>query len=173
VLKIAAGVFLGICAAFLCYVVINTMEIRARTKQLAAESASEAKATAEAYQARISDATNRINSLTADELIEVCGQPLPRYSFSAGLVGRVMVYAGTDGYKVGFNFLCINGKDCVNVGVGMRRTPDDEDLNHPGKYETYSTTNHQQHLPDPPASQIVELPCLIRLAELPRRGTGK
>lgn len=81
-----------------------------------------------------------------------------------------MGYAGTDGHEIHFKFLCVTGKEnfCVVV-QGMTRD-DDDDGNHPANYETFRMTNNKLHLPDPPDSEIVELPCLIGLAEAHEKG---
>src|SRR5437868_6522533 len=100
VLKIAAGAFIGIVAAFLVYKGIDAWETKARIRR----SMEEQRLRAEARRSRISESASKINTLTPDRLVVLCGPPLREHDFPTGWK-RFMNYAGVDGHMVEIEFI--------------------------------------------------------------------
>src|SRR2546427_2284092 len=95
VLKIAAGVFLGIFAAFCVYIGIDSWESHERSKAYVEQQRLEAVALKE----RMKSATEHMPVLTPDELTAHCGTPL-REGYDTSGRTKFMWYSGADGHKV-------------------------------------------------------------------------
>src|SRR5207302_6407419 len=94
VLKIAAGVFLGILAALDLDKAIDIWELHEREKAYAEQQRLEA----EALSARMKRAAEIMNQLTPDKMVTLCGSPL-RENYAKGIDTLSMWYTGTDGHK--------------------------------------------------------------------------
>jgi hypothetical protein len=159
VLKIAAGVFLGIVAAFCVYKAVEAWEIHARAKRYVEQQRLEA----EALQSRISEAAEKLEpSLTPDKLVVLCGPPLR--DRLRGDSFRLMEYVGADGHKIELEFLCEKGERCFLFNRIRRPDATVYESNHPANYETYLLPNG--HLHESRISQVEELPCLVGLPKL-------
>jgi hypothetical protein len=157
VLKIAVGVFLGIVAALAVYKAFQIWE----ANSIAESYAKAQRLQSETLKVRTAAAANNLTFLFPEKLIGLCGPPLRDY-FVRPSGYRNMEYAGRDGRRINVYFSCIHDHQyCMRFG--MNRVDETVyDSGHPPDYETYMTKAGQH---DDPASQILELPCLIGLAE--------
>ncbi len=156
VLKIAAGVFLGIVTALAAYKSfqiweVNSMTQRYAEKQRLAEQQLAVRTAKAVYD--LSDA-----KLNPDRLMALCGRPVRDSGAGSEQRGyyRRMDYVGADGLTVTLNFLCANNF-CYATEMHRRdRTT----------YDYAHTPDYETNFIKPRVSQIEELPCLIGLAEL-------
>jgi len=159
VLKIAAGVFLGIFAAFCVYIGIDSWESHERSNAYAEQQRLEA----EALKTRREEAARMLSVLTPNQLRALCGVPISEGD--GGSSSFSMRYAGTDGNQVDLGFSCRTGRYCFFEGMQQVRSPsfNSSDPADYADYETYLMTSrvdqhkelHQDH-----AAQIRELLCL-------------
>jgi hypothetical protein len=155
VLKIAAGVFLGIVASLAAYKAFQIWE----ANSIAESYAKHQRLEAEVLKTRTAAAANNIDSLFPEKLVALCGPPL-RDHVVAGQNQRNMEYIGRDGDRIYLKFYC--GKLCTYSDMGrIGVTP--YDGNRPLDYETYVTNDKKVHRDY--VSQIKELTCLIGLAD--------
>jgi hypothetical protein len=160
VIKIAAGVFLGLFAAFVAYKSYEYWELsrlaQAYTEQQTLE--------AQKLQTRSAAAAKHMQSLTSEQLLRFCGPPL-RDDLSSSFRQRYMQYLGADGRRVKIEFVCGSdggsSGDCYRMGM---HSVEEYSSEHPPDYQTYITVNRDMH--DSYAAQIKELPCLLGLADL-------
>jgi hypothetical protein len=165
VIKIAAGVFLGLVAAFVAYQLYQHWELT----RLAQGYAEQQKLEAEALQTRISTAAQNLNDLTSEDLVTFCGPSVRDHFSDRASTDRHMEYLGADNHRIEIEFLCSEGgTQCFRFG--MQRV-DEYSQKYPPDYETYITVNHERH--DSRESQIKEMPCLLGLADKYRRGSTR
>jgi len=165
VLKIAAGVLLGILAAFSLYLAVEMWERHNLAKQRAEQVRLEADARAAEQKANVSEMLG--NRLFPDEAIERCGPPLRqwRHEYSQNTI-TTLFYLGADGYTIRLDFDCFLEYDphryCQRKMERIGLSPDQE--MHPTDYENFSYhENGEQHYHQGSAeSQAKELPCLVR-----------
>jgi hypothetical protein len=156
VIKIAAGVFLGLLAAFVAYKLYENWEL----SQLAQVYAEQQKLEAQKLQTRTVAAAKQMQTLTANQLLTVCGPPL-RDDLSSSFKYRYLEYLGADSRRVKIEFFC--GGDTIHCYRKGMHSVDEYSPEHPPDYETYYVTvDHVMH--DSYESQIKELPCLLGLA---------
>ena len=108
VLKIAAGVFLGIFAAFCVFRAYDYWETYERNKS----NAERQKLEAEATQSRIQHAAERVRTLTTLETLRLCGRPISEDDSPWTKLGpneytttRSLHYLGEDGHMVILRFV--------------------------------------------------------------------
>jgi hypothetical protein len=159
VLKIAAGVFLGIVASLAVYKAFEIWEARSIAERYSTQQRLEA----EVLKTRTAAAANNMDSLFPEKLFALCGMPL-RDRVAPGQHYRYMEYIGTDGHRIFLSFLCpAKFKFCIYSDMGrVGVTP--YDSSRPLDYETYVMNDKKVHRDY--AAQIKELTCLIGLAEL-------
>jgi|SRR5437870_2632330 len=153
VLKIAAGVFLGIFAAFCVYIGIDSWESHERSKAYAEQQMLEA----EARKKSLDKAALMLGGLSSNKVRALCGVPIRERLDN--LFHPFMRYAGVDGEEVDLEFSCYRG-DCSFLGMHLARR-DSQSSRDPADYadyETYLKTDDTLH--DDHAAQIRELPCL-------------
>lgn len=162
IFKIAAGVFLGILAAFGLYMVLQIWESQARAKRVIQENQKAAqKMESEAITQRkriLKAAFNFDQLLMPEKMVALCGTPLqisPSYRGDTVLLS----YAGTDGHTVAMQFY---NTTTSKHYVGMYQA-DATQYDSPKNYEyTVSNKANWDHLRE---YQIAELPCLMGLAD--------
>lgn len=167
VLKIAAGVLLGILAAFLLYLAVEMWEMNNLAKQRAEQQRLDAameEARVAREKARISEAVKEIGDfmLLPDEAIERCGQPLRGYRNGDS---TSLYYLGADGQTIRVVFECYKGAvPCTRTMERANRSHYQE--MHPTEYESFfaienGKTEADAHWHAASAeSQVKELPCL-------------
>jgi hypothetical protein len=156
VIKIAAGVFLGLLAAFVAYKLYENWELTQQVQRYVEQRTLEA----QKLQTRTVAAAKQMQSLTANQLLRFCGSPL-RDVYSSNLIRRSMEYLGADNHRVKIEFTCGSGGsgNCYRLAM---HSVDEYSPDNPPDYQTYVTVNHDVH--DSPEAQIKELPCLLGLA---------
>ena len=157
VLKIAAGVFLGIFAAFCVYIGIDSWESHERSKAYAEQQMLEA----EARKKSLDKAALMLGGLSSNKVRALCGVPIRERLDN--LFHPFMRYAGVDGEEVDLEFSCYRG-DCSFLFTHLARrdwrdsTQSSRDPADYADYETYLLTDDTLH--NDHAAQIRELPCL-------------
>jgi hypothetical protein len=162
-IKIAAGVFLGILAAYSVYLALQMWE---RSEQQRLDSAQQ-QARAMKEQELISNAALSISWLTPEELTAHCGEPLQE----SRTTSRALHYLGADGRRIHLSFHCTDGKCYFDE---MER---DSSNQYSAEYNALHSTNYEWfaykekgqqetkiHLPDH-KDQVKELPCLAGLPQ--------
>jgi hypothetical protein len=159
VLKIAAGVFLGIFAVFCVYIGIDSWESHERRRAYMEQQRLEA----EALKTRMEHAAVNIAVLTPDKLRALCGVPLREGHYQG--IFFSMLYAGTDGNQVSLEFSCDEGRYCFFQGMQQVRS-DSFNSSDPADYADYDTylmtsrVDQHKELHNDHVAQIRELPCL-------------
>jgi len=151
VFKIAAGVFLGVLAAFGMYVSFAMWQRHVAMKELAEQ---EQRKIAMHQKAR-AKAAQDLTTLTPEELLTRCGEPI---SSSNTASSTHMSYLGADGHRIDSRFLCSKGS-CFFFEMAKDR-PHSYDSWQPTPYESYQTKDEQWHTALS-TNQVDELPCLI------------
>jgi hypothetical protein len=161
ILKIAGGVFLGILAAFAVYKAIDIWERQAADKSIAEDIRLEVKT----ERLRLTKAAENLSNLQPEKLEALCGIPLRDsevvYRKPGQIGNRNISHMGADGHMVDMEFYCV-ASGCSFQGMHQADRTSNERGN-PKNYETFFSTDG--NLVDPHEKQIVELPCLIGLAE--------
>jgi hypothetical protein len=152
-LKIAGGVFLGILAAFAMYKAIDTWERQALITRIGEEEA----AAARAHEARIVKAAKNLYVLQPNKLKDLCGTPLRELEHN---MTQKVYYTGADRHMVFLEFGCAG--HCYFRGMHQGDATS-SDWDHPKNYEEGWAAG-MKHI-QPFENQILELPCLIGLAD--------
>lgn len=160
VLKVAAGVFLGILAALFVYRAFDRWESKRRARAYIEEQQREQKQEADLQRGRIEHAAQNLFRITPNDLINRCGPALqsrtnriPNQSYLA------MDYLGADSHTVIISFLCTQDEKALCMYQGMKRHRDAYDLD-ASAYESYLGSDGKFHPADPMA-EVKELPCLV------------
>jgi hypothetical protein len=153
IIKIAAGVFLGIMAAALVYKAVDILEQykhnRAITEQRAAEAA--------ARKIRIEKAAKQLMFMTSEKVVVLCGSPIQFVEGIRPEWGGMVIsldYLGSDGHKVRLVFL----GEGDNTFMEMERLRERYESKTPEIYEYQGRERRTD-----PVSEIEELPCLAGL----------
>ena len=151
VLKIAAGVFLGVFAAFCVYIGIDSWESHERVKAYTEQQKQEF----DAQKKRIDRAAQDLVRLTPNQALTLCGTPLRSTS-------HTMDYLGADSHTITLEFLNL-GANYGWLYQGMKRDTGVYDVE-AEDYENYTGSDHKYHTADSVA-ELKELPCLVGLAD--------
>jgi hypothetical protein len=167
VLKIAAGVLLGILAAFLLYLAVDMWEMNNLAKQRAEQRRLDAameEARVAREKAHVAEVVKEVGGFgfLPDQVIERCGQPLrdDRHEHDNN-IHDTLYYLGADGQTISFEFTCtpiLCEKKMERIGRSHY-----QDM-HPTDYETflyYEDGKTEPHYHEGSAESFVkELPCL-------------
>ena len=153
IIRISAGVFLGIMAAALVYKAVDGLEQYQHSKAIVEQQAAEAAA----RKIRIEKAAKQLTDMTSEKVVALCGSPIQFFEGIRPEWGGMVIlldYLGSDGHKVRLTFLGAKGYSFIS----MERLRERYESKAPERYE-YQGREH----PTDPVSEIEELPCLAGL----------
>lgn len=151
VFKVAAGVFLGIMAAFGVYMVYQWWAGRQAAKLVFEQVIQQAQMEKEAKE----KAAKNMRKITPDKMVSLCGTPMRTGKSLGGLFA--MHYIGNDHHEIEVTFTCINSSDpdaCNLLGMKKERTPDWEKLG--GDY--FIASWERKRFEQKKAAKIADLP---------------
>jgi len=165
VIKIAAGVFFGLLAAFFAYQLYENWALSQLTQERPAQQPLEAQelkirtaAAAKALGLGLGSEAWR-GHFTSNKLFELCGAPLrDKYSDNPMLKRRSMEYLGADGHRVELWFEEV-GTGSSYIGMYSVDEYSSVSPHNPPNYQSYYDRTGRSY-----EAQVEELPCLLGLA---------